>query len=103
MNRRFAIFAGVVIGALLLVAALTLFQSQSPASSAKPIAYSQFLDALDQGQVRSVTIDGTHVIGTLADRTLFQTYTANDPDLVRELRAKGVLISVLAPAEPSPA
>src|SRR6185295_16724848 len=102
IDKRFAIFAAVVIGVLLLVAGLNIWQAQNPTAVAKPIPYSQFLDALDQNQIRSVTINGTAIIGTLQDRTLFQTYATNDPDLVKQLRAKGVAIAVQPPSDPSP-
>src|SRR5262249_10238771 len=102
MDKRFSIFAGIVILALLLVAGLSWWRSTMDTFAAKPIPYSTFLDNLDQGQIRSVTINGTQIIGTLNDKTLFQTYTTNDPDLVKELRAKDVAIAVMAPSDPGP-
>jgi cell division protease FtsH len=102
MDKRFAIFAGVVIGVLLVVAGLTFWQSQGEFALAKPVAYSTFLDNLERGEIKSVTIDGTRILGTLKSNTLFQTYATNDPNLVRDLRAKSVAIAVQPPRDPGP-
>jgi cell division protease FtsH len=102
MNKPFAVFAGIVLGVLLLVAGLTYWQSQGEGARARPVAYSTFLDHLDRGEIRSVTIDGTRIIGTLADRSLFQTYGPNDPDLVRQLRGMGIAIAVQPPRDSGP-
>src|SRR3954465_11294695 len=92
-DRRFIIFAVAVLAALFAIAGLNFWQSQQHATGPKLISYSQFLDDLDRGKVKSVNIAGQSVLGTLTDRSYFSTTTANDPDLIRQLRAHNVAIT----------
>ena len=52
MNSNFRNFALWAIIALLLIALFQLFQNPSQRSSTRDIAFSQFLDAVEQGQGR---------------------------------------------------
>lgn len=65
----------------------------------KEIAFSQFLDLIDQGNVAEVTIAGDRVSGKLDDKSRFNTRAINYPNLVPMLREKGVSIKVEAPVE----
>jgi cell division protease FtsH len=82
-----------VIVALLLVALFNLFQ---PSSSSSPrgtqIAYSDFLNEVNAGHVRDVTIQGRIVTGQLNDGRSFQSYTPEDPQLVSRLTERGVRV-----------
>ncbi len=89
-----------VIVALLLVALFNLFQpSGSGTRSAQHVAYSDFLNEVNAGNVRDVTIQGRIVNGQLSDGRSFQTYTPEDPTLVSKLTDRGV--RVVARAEES--
>jgi cell division protease FtsH len=101
-DKRFQIFTVCVIVALVLVALVNLYQAARLEPSAKVISYSQFLDDVEQAEVRSVTIVGQNLRGVLTDQTVFRTYAPADPDLVRSLRQKGVAISARAPADTGP-
>jgi cell division protease FtsH len=99
-NKAFCLFAMLVIAVLLIIASVNLYQAHRAGPSTRGILYSQFLDALEEGRIHSVTMQGKRIAGSFADHSLFQTYAADDPDLVRVLRQKGVAISVIAaPAE----
>jgi len=82
-----------VIVALLLVALFNLFQ---PSGSTSPrgtqIAYSDFLNEVNAGHVRDVTIQGRTVTGQLNDGRSFQSYTPEDPQLVQRLTERGVRV-----------
>ncbi len=81
-----------VIVALLLVALFNLFQpSGVPRSGAREVAYSDFLNAVNAGQVRDVVIQGRTVIGQGQDGAI-RAYTPEDPSLVSRLTEKGVRI-----------
>ncbi len=59
----------------------------------------QFLDQVAQGHIQKVTIRGEEIRGTYAASAgrrepLFKTYAANYPDLVKDLRARGVEIEI---------
>jgi cell division protease FtsH len=101
-EKRFYLFAACVVGALVVIALVNLYQARAAAPHIQSLAYSQFLDDLQQGRVRSVTISGHEIGGFLADRTAFRTYAADDPDLVKALRARGVSITVVAPPQAGP-
>jgi len=58
----------------------------------KPINYTAFMTALDDGTVKEVTIQGSNIEGQYKDGTAFKTYAPSDPTLIEELRKKGVVI-----------
>jgi len=59
----------LVIAAVLLM----VFQNFSPTTSGQQVNYSQFVEMVQQGQVRQVTIDGLQVQGVRGDGSQFQT------------------------------
>ncbi|WP_237214816.1 ATP-dependent zinc metalloprotease FtsH [Falsiroseomonas oryziterrae] len=82
-----------VIVALLLVALFNLFQpSSGPGRAAQQVAYSDFLNEVNAGHVRDVTITGRQVVGQLSDGRSFQTFTPEDPTLVSRLTERGVRV-----------
>ena len=82
-----------VIVALLLVALFNLFQPSTGAGRAsQQLAYSDFLNEVNSGHVRDVTMTGRQVSGQLADGRSFQTYTPEDPTLVSKLTEKGIRV-----------
>jgi cell division protease FtsH len=58
----------------------------------KPITYTAFLEAVEEGSVQEVTVQGSNINGQFKDETRFTTYAPDDPNLVSELRQKGVVI-----------
>jgi cell division protease FtsH len=58
----------------------------------KPISYSEFLAAVQEGKVAEVTIQGPNLEGKYKDKGLFKTFAPNDPNLIADLRGKGVAI-----------
>ena len=81
-----------VIIALLLVVLFNLFQPGSQQRQSTLIAYSDFISDVNAGKVRDVLIQGRTVTGNLNDTRSFQTYTPEDPTLVRTLTEKGVRV-----------
>jgi cell division protease FtsH len=60
------------------------------------ISFSEFVSAVDSGKVKEVTIKGQEITGKYVDsagRKTFHTYAPEDPDLVKNLRAKSVKIT----------
>jgi cell division protease FtsH len=96
MNANLRNFALWVIIVLLLLALFTLFQNPSQRAQSVDIPFSRLLDAVEQGTVRDVTIQGPEILGTFNDGRAFQTYAPNDPTLVQRLHAKGVSITARA-------
>jgi cell division protease FtsH len=96
LSRNIALWAVVVLMALLLVNFFTHTQQHSP-----EFIFSDFLNDVDQGHVANVTIQGNQIQGETSGGEHFKTYTPNDPSLVQELRAKGVKIAA-KPADSDP-
>ena len=98
-DKRFHVFAACVIGALVIIALVNLYQARAVAPHIVDLSYSQFLDDLQQGRVRSVILSGHEITGFLADRTPFRSYAADDPGLIGALQGHGVSITAVAPPQ----
>ena len=72
-----------------------------PTQTKQQTSYSDFLNAVAQGEVSQVTMQGNNILGKYKDGTSFRTFAPSDPNLIRDLRDKGVQISA-KPAEESP-
>ena len=70
-----------------------------PGKAKQETSYSEFIAAVSQGEVNQVTIQGNDIYGKYKDGTAFRTFVPNDPDLIRELRERGVQISAKAEEE----
>ena len=102
MNSNFRNLALWAIIAVLLIALFNLFQSPQQRTSSRDVAYSQFMQDVNEGKVRSVTISGQQIVGTYNDNSgRFETYAPEDPNLVPRLEEKGVLINAAPPSEGS--
>jgi len=80
--------------------AILLFNSLTPPAKQKEIVYSDFLEAVEDGRVVSVTIKGHKVTGQLSDGSAFRTILPPDPQVVPLLRAKGVRIAAKSEETP---
>jgi cell division protease FtsH len=87
LGRNIALW---VVVALFLVVLFNVFQPSSSSNNATQVAYSSFLDEVNNSQVQDVTIAGHDVTGTTKDGKSFETYTPDDPALVSKLIAAGV-------------
>ncbi len=87
-----------VIIVLLLFALFNLFQGTVSRDHQQPLAFSDFMDQVENNRVRQVTIQGRQISGKFVDGGEFQTYTPDDPTLVPTLREANVQITA-APEE----
>ena len=87
----------IIIG-LLLVALFQLFQGGSTKSPSNELAFSEFMNDVEEGKVADVTIQGQTLTGHYIDGREFNTFTPNDPSLVSTLRDHSVQITA-APVE----
>ncbi len=97
--RSFALWAVIL---LLVLALVTLFQSQGQRTNAQDIPYSVFLDEVDAGRVERVVISGNEISGSIAGRGNFATYAPQDPKLVERLHEKKVSINARSPSSDTP-
>jgi len=92
LGRNVALW--IVIG-LLLLTLFNLFQGQSVRGQRTELAYSEFLDRVEQGQIEDVTIQGSEITGHLVGGgQSFRTTMPEDTNLVERLRARDVKIQV---------
>jgi len=102
MNSNFRNFAIWIIIGLLLIALFNLFQSPNQQTAENSISYSQFLSAVEDSNIRAVTLSGDKIVGQYTDGRTFETFAPNDPKLVERLENKGVGISVEPQNDNSP-
>src|SRR3990172_1121447 len=85
-----------MIIALAMVFLFNTFKSQKV--EYEDVPFSEFVTAVDSGLVKEVTIKGQEITGKYAENSgkakkAFHTYAPNDPYLVKNLRAKNILIT----------
>jgi cell division protease FtsH len=94
MNPNYRNLALWAIIAVLLIALFNLFQTPQQRGASREIPYSEFLQELNAGRVKSVTISGERITGNYVDNaTAFQTYSPGDNNLVSRLEQQGVAIT----------
>jgi cell division protease FtsH len=93
--RNFAIAAAVM-------SLLTMFYFQStPARQADQLSYSAFVAAVEQGEIRSATIQGQEVTAERSAGGTVTTYVPQGTGLITLLQQKGVVIKAEPPPQPS--
>ncbi len=100
MNANFRNFALWVIIGLLLIALFQLFQSPGQRPASNDIAFSQFLQEVQQDNVRDVTIMDQSITGRYQNGSTFQTYAPPGADYLPVLTEKNVQV-VAKPATES--
>jgi len=102
MNSNFRNLALWAIIGVMLIALFNLFQNPAQQGQSNDIAYSRFLDEVENGRVKAVVITGQQITGEYADNSgRFSTIAADDPQLVSKLEERGVEIQVTPPNEGS--
>ena len=90
LGRNIALW---VVVALFLVLLFNVFQPTSSQNGASQIAYSSFLEQVNNNQVQNVTITGQDITGSTKDGKSFETYAPEDPNLVSKLEAASVTVT----------
>lgn len=89
-----------MVAGIILVSVFNIFgPRQAPEEK---ISYSTFLAQVKQGNVGSVTISDQDVTGVMQNNKVFATYLpmAQDPQLLKELMEKGVVVKGKPPEQP---
>ena len=88
LMKNLAIWLGILLAIVLFV---SLFEGGSTKSGGESVAYSDFLQAVDQGSVKEADIGSGVIVGKYSNGGSFKTYApANDPTLIQRLSAKNV-------------
>jgi cell division protease FtsH len=88
--KSLLIWVGILLS---LAVVVTLFDGRAGAGAGSTIAYSTFLDKVDEGTVKDVTISREAITGTLSNGDKFRTDPVTDPQLTDRLRKANVTIS----------
>ena len=88
--KSLLIWVGILLALALFV---TMFDGRTSTASGNTVAYSKFLDQVDEGTVKDVAISRDMITGTYSSGEKFRTYPISDPTLVPHLREKNVTIS----------
>ncbi|MBK5264502.1 MAG: ATP-dependent metallopeptidase FtsH/Yme1/Tma family protein, partial [Alphaproteobacteria bacterium] len=92
------IWAGVIVALLLFV---SIFDSRSVSPAGDSIAYSEFRQKVQQGEVKEISIAPDRISGTLTDNKTFNTIPVSDPGLASLLDDYNVKYSGKAEEQPS--
>ena len=91
-------YRNVFVWMLMIVMTILLFNLlNAPKKVEEEMIFSEFIAKLDAGSVEEVVITENYVTGRLRDGKKFKTYLAAYPDLVKDLKAKGVKITAKPP------
>jgi cell division protease FtsH len=96
--KSLLIWLGVVLALVLFV---SLFDTKTRTAGGEGIPYSEFLQRVDDGQVKEVAIADNIVSGSFTNDSTFRTQAPDDPRLIDRLISKGVKFSAQAKEEPS--
>ena len=88
----------VILGVLILI-----FSNLSDRSKPAPMNYSEFVTAVNAGQVKQVTIDGLQISGEKTNGTKFESVRpqVDDPELMPSLNKNNVVVEGTAPQRQS--
>jgi cell division protease FtsH len=95
-SKRIAL--GLVV-ALVLFGIFTVVNNQHQREP--DITFSEFIGAVERGDVREVVIQGYNITGRYKNGGQFKTYAPDDPELVKSLRDKDVKVAA-KPEDESP-
>lgn len=77
---------------LVLSALMGGFDNGLKHAASANLAFSDFMNEVEDKHVSEVTIAGAHVTGMLSDGRAFYTYAPEDPSMVETLRKNGVVV-----------
>lgn len=92
--RNLAMWLIIVASVILMFNMLSMKDTTS-----NKISYSQFINAVEGGEVAEVLIQGSSITGVYNNSRKFSTYAPFDPDLVKVLQAQNVSVTAEPKAE----
>lgn len=95
------VLKNILLWVVIIVAIIAIFNNFGPhQANAEKQTYSQFLQAIDKGEVTSVEVDNRNITATKKDNTKLTTYMPlEDQGLLNKLVAKGVEVKGNPPEE----
>jgi len=87
-----------IVIAMMLIFLFNIFQKGKNTESTTP-SYSQFIDMVENNQIKDVEIQGQELFVTNTNNQKFSIYVPEDPDLIRTLKEKKVSVTAKKPPE----
>ena len=100
MNSRAKNLIFWVVVGLFMIMLFNLFSIQGQ-SQDEEVTFSDFVGKVERGEIKEVTIRGSHINGLFKDGRAFKTYAVEYPDMVKMLRENHVSI-IAKPPEDNP-
>ena len=88
------IFVWIIIS-LILLGLFNVFKNSQRDYSSVTYTYSTLLDKAQNGEIKSVEIQGNNIFGQTMDGVEFSTYAPRDPNLIETLNENEVAIKIL--------
>lgn len=92
MGKNFFIWLAVFVA---LSFAANLWSGNTVSSGAEQLAFSEFMDKVENKQISEVTISGASISGKSVSGARFYTYAPYDPTMVENLRKHDVKVTAL--------
>ncbi len=92
MGKNLLIWIAVFVA---LSFASAMFNGDVSKASAEKLAFSEFMDKVENKQVSEVTISGASINGVATNGTRFYTYAPYDPTMVENLRKNDVKVNAM--------
>jgi len=90
MGKNFIIWLGIFVALSLIT---SLFTGDITTAGAEKLAFSEFMDKVENKQISEVTITGASINGTATNGSRFYTYAPYDPSMVESLRKHDVKVT----------
>ncbi len=90
MGKNFFIWLGVFVA---LSLAVNMWGNDPAKAGAEKLAFSEFMDRVENKQVAEVVISGASISGVATNGTRFYTYAPYDPSMVENLRKNDVKVT----------
>jgi cell division protease FtsH len=95
-SKRIAIWTGLALLGLMIFSVFSKSYRGEP-----EIIFSEFMAAVERGEVREVMLQGNNIQGKYKNGEQFRTFAPDDPELIKSLRYKQVKIAA-KPGDESP-
>ncbi|WP_375629701.1 ATP-dependent zinc metalloprotease FtsH [Bartonella sp. TT67HLJMS] len=92
-NYRSLLIWGVI--AFILIVSFSLFNGDSQRSGGGEVSYSEFLQKVENNELKSVTIQGQKLTGQTIEHRAISTYAPRDPGLIQKLESKNVNVKAI--------
>jgi cell division protease FtsH len=92
MGKNFFIWLGIFVA---LSLAMSLWSGDVSKNGAEKLAFSEFMNRVEDKQVAEVTISGAGIDGVLTSGSKFYTYAPYDPTMVESLRKNDVKVTAV--------